>query len=55
MNDNTQQQANAAQISQAQFELIGRLTFENALLKGEIAQLQVKLQEGMSKVASSKE
>lgn len=29
----------------AQFELLGRLTFENALLKGTIAQLQAKLQE----------
>jgi hypothetical protein len=42
-------QANAAQISQAQFELIGRLSFENALLKGDIAQLQAKIQELMPK------
>jgi hypothetical protein len=43
-------QANAAQISVAQFELIGRLTFENAVLKGDLQQLQAQIQTLVAKV-----
>jgi hypothetical protein len=40
-----QTQPTAGQISQAQYELIGRLAFENAVLKGEIVQLQSLIEE----------
>lgn len=44
-------QANAAQISAAQFELIGRLSFENAVLKGDLQQLQAQVERLTTQIA----